>query len=261
MTPLQLLALRFSVAAAVMLCVAFLLGQKPWQLPARTLLSLLALGGGAYFASSLTFFLALKELPATLCELIQFVYPPLVVGETWLFFREAVPRTHMLALITAIGGVVLLIGGLSVRVDGALALAIVSPVAYSVYLLFGARLMTAAPRSIATSVILLGTAMSFIVTAGMTGQLQVPSTGTQWFLTGVVSLVAGVFGAPLLLAGLALIGARRSSVLGSWEPMVTAFTAAVVLGERLTPSQIGGAFMVLSAVVFLQLPRVGRQPR
>jgi len=52
------------------------------------------------------------------------------------------------------------------------------------------------------------------------------------------------------LAGMALVGPTRASVLASLEVIVTLVLAFLLLGERLTPWQWAGAALILGAVAF-----------
>jgi drug/metabolite transporter (DMT)-like permease len=53
----------------------------------------------------------------------------------------------------------------------------------------------------------------------------------------------------------------RASVLSSLEVVVTLSLAAVFLGEALGPRQIGGAALILAAVVFQNLGTLRRLAR
>ena len=57
----------------------------------------------------------------------------------------------------------------------------------------------------------------------------------------------------------ARLGPATASLLGTLEPVVTVLSAAVAFGERLTPLQMGGALMVLSALVVCRPAAGGRQ--
>ncbi|MDP8937352.1 MAG: DMT family transporter, partial [Actinomycetota bacterium] len=52
-------------------------------------------------------------------------------------------------------------------------------------------------------------------------------------------------------AGMARLGPADASTLSTLEPVVTLVLAAAVLHERITPLQLAGAALILSAVVLL----------
>ena len=59
------------------------------------------------------------------------------------------------------------------------------------------------------------------------------------------------------LAGMALVGPTRASVLSSLEVIVTLVLAFLLLGERLSARQWAGAALILGAVAFQNLGRCG----
>jgi drug/metabolite transporter (DMT)-like permease len=63
------------------------------------------------------------------------------------------------------------------------------------------------------------------------------------------------------LAGMAIVGPTRASVLSSLEVIVTLVLAAVLLGERLAPLQWAGAALILGAVAFQNAPVLRRVAR
>ena len=80
---------------------------------------------------------------------------------------------------------------------------------------------------------------------------------------GVVSTVVAM---TAFLAGMALVGPTRASVLSSLEVIVTLVLAFALLGERLGPGQWAGAALILGAVAFqnlgvLRRAMIGLSPR
>ena len=71
----------------------------------------------------------------------------------------------------------------------------------------------------------------------------------------VVSTVGAIL---LFFAGLARVGPSAASILSTLEPVVTVGLAAAAFGESLSPLQLLGGALVLSAVVVMQWPARGR---
>jgi drug/metabolite transporter (DMT)-like permease len=253
LTPQQLLAFRFLLSAVAIFAIARLFGEQWRRLRPAAVIVLLLTGGFGYFASAMSFFFALQTLPASLCELVVFIYPTLVALEAWLFLRRPVSRVHGIALAVSLGGAVLLVGSISFQWSWALVLAFIAPLAYSVYLLVGEHAMRAVPPISSSAIVMLGAAVSFNIAAAMNGELRLPAGATQWELLLAMTALTGVVAAPLLLAALPRIGAGTSSMLGLLEPVTTLILAAVLLGERLTPWQVVGGGLVLGSVLLLQL--------
>src|SRR5438552_7568965 len=248
----QLLAFRFVLAALGMAAMAFLLGQNILRLRRKDVAILLAMGGLLYTVQSLTYFLALRSLPASLVVLIAYIYPSLVVLAGWLFLHRSVSSKHLVALAASFAGLVMLVGGAHFQLAWALILAIASPVIYTGYILVGERVMGTVPALAASAVIITGAAISFCVLAAITNQLALPATPDGWAVAVGLALFPTMLAISLFLAGLPRVGAARAALLSTWEPVVTVGLAVVLLGDRLSLVQVLGGALVLIAVGVVQ---------
>src|ERR1700674_1716708 len=248
----QVLALRFLLAAAGMVALAFLLGQNPLRVKRARLLTLFAMGVLAYSAQSLSYFVALQSLPASLVVLIAYIYPSLVVVAGWLFLHRAVSALHLVALAASFVGLVLLVGGTHFQLSWALVLAVASPVIYTAYILVGERVMGSVPALAASAVIVTGAAIAFSFLAAINSQLALPPTVGGWAVVVGLAVFPTMLAISLFLAGLPRVGAARAALLSTWEPVVTVGLAVLLLGDRLSLVQVLGGILVLLAVVVVQ---------
>ncbi len=254
----QLLAVRFVLAAVGMWGIALFVGQNPLRLERRRLLQLFALGFFVYTGQSTTYFLALQTLPASLCVLIVYIYPSLVVIAGWLFFRRAITRRHVVALASSFLGIALLLGGAQFALAWALVLAVAAPVIYTAYILLGERVMAGLPAVGASAVIFTGAALAFCVLATLTGQAELPHGAAGWAVGFAIAVIPTMVAISLFMAGLPRVGASRAALLSTVEPVVTVALAAVVLGERLGLVQLFGGLLVVLAVVVVQAAHLWR---
>ncbi len=258
----QTLAFRFLLAAIGMVALAFALGQNPLRLGRKQLLTLFGLGAIVYTGQSLTYFIALRTLEASLVVLIAYIYPSLVVVAGWLFLRRAVSVWHGIALAMSFAGVALLLGGarfhLSWPLVVPLVLAIASPTIYTGYILIGERVMTSVPAVAASAVIMSGAAIAFCALAALNHQLAFPANARGWAVGVGIALIPTMIAISLFLAGLPRIGAARAALLSTWEPVVTVFLAVVVLGDRLSFVQVLGGVLVIVAVIVVQAAHLWR---
>ena len=102
------------------------------------------------------------------------------------------------------------------------------------------------------SVIVSGAAIAFCIIAAFTGELALPVTAQGWAVGFAIALIPTMVAISLFLAGLPRIGAARSSLLSTWEPVVTVLLAVVLLGDRLSLVQVLGGVLVLLAVGVVQ---------
>jgi drug/metabolite transporter (DMT)-like permease len=254
----QLLALRFLLAAAGMHVLAQLAGQSPTRLGRRTLLTLVAMGAIGYAGQSLTYFVALKSIPASLASLILFIYPSLVAVGAWRLYGRPIGPRHVAALVGSFVGVALLLGGAHLVLSPAIALALTAAFMYAAYLLVGDRVLVGLPPLGASAVTMSGTAFTFTLLALGSGQLRPPPSLAGWAVVLTIAVVPSMLAITLLLAALPRIGGGRTAILGALEPVVTVLLAIAVLGDRLSELQIAGGILVLAAVVFVQWPATRR---
>lgn len=248
----QMLAFRFILAAVGMVALAALAGQNPLGIGRNRLLTLLSMGALFYSAQSLTYFLALRTLPASLVVLIAYIYPSLVVAAGWLFLRRKVTPKHGVALAASFVGLAMLVGGVQFQLSWALVLALASPVVYTGYILVGETVMGSVPALAASAVIMVGAAVGFGLIAAVTNELTLPRSLGGWAIVAALAVLPTMLAITLFLAGLPRVGASRAALLSTWEPVVTVILAAVILGDRLSVIQVLGGLLVLLAVVVVQ---------
>ena len=249
----QTLAFRFVLAAIGMWALALVLRQNPLRFSRRQLILLLALGGVFYTGQSLSYFTALQTLPASLCVLIAYIYPSLVVIAGWLFLRRTVSEWQGVALVASFVGVALLVGGAELRLGWSLLFAIAAPTIYTGYILVGENVMGGSVPAVgASAVIMAGAGIAFCFIAAFQRQLTLPATTEGWVVAFAIALIPTMIAISLFLAGLPRIGAARSSLISTWEPVVTVILAAALLGDRFSLLQALGGVLVLVAVVVVQ---------
>jgi drug/metabolite transporter (DMT)-like permease len=232
--------------------VAMVIGQNPLRISRKELLTLLALGGVVYTGQALTYFVALRSLPASLVVLIAYIYPSLVVVAGWLFLRRSVSQWHWVALAGSFAGVALLVGGTRFELSWALVLAIASPMIYTGYILIGERVMSSVPAVAASAVIMSGAAIAFCLLAALNHELALPRNANGWAVAFGIALFPTMLAISLFMAGLPRVGAARAALVSTVEPVITVLLAVVLLGDRLSAVQVVGGVLVLLAVILVQ---------
>jgi len=256
---LGLVVLRFCVAAAVLWAIVGLRRLEAWP---RGVWRLWVLGGILYALQSVLFLTAVQQSSPALAALCLYVYPVVVVLLAALLRQGALTRLGVLGLVLAMAGLVLVLdlGQGGFRWSGAL-LALGAAAVYSVYILFGQRVIAQAdPIAGAAHV-----ALSAFVTLGLFGLvgggLDLAAMRPAAVLAGVaIGLIPGAIAIVTFLAGLRRIGAARASVLSMLEPVVTVLLSAVALGEALAPLQLLGGVLVVGGGLATMLPAARGEP-
>jgi drug/metabolite transporter (DMT)-like permease len=242
--PLPLLAWRYVVAAAL---IAILdRGERP---PLRVRVRLWAIGS-VFVVNSIAYFRALDLIPASVTALVLYTYPVIVVLLAALFGVERFTWRSLLATLGAFLGCALTAGGApagtSLRPSG-IAWALAAAVVYASYIVLSSRFGVGVPARV-LALHLAQAAAVLCVAAGIAGEgLALPIDARGLLAVAVVSTVVAM---TAFLAGMALVGPTRASVLSSLEVIVTLALAHLLLGERLSAWQWAGAALILGAVAF-----------
>ena len=257
-----LLALRFSLAAVVMLTV---LRVRALPLPrGSTLGILIVLGAAGYGGQAICYFTALKLAPAGLAALLLYLHPALVAMLAAAFLHERLTATKLVALAVALAGTVLTVGpaiggdnlALAPNLLAGLGFAVASAGFYAVYITVASWVGRRANAMPMSTVVIASAAAVFLVATLIRGP-QWPGTAAGWLAVAGIALLSTVLAITLFFAGLERIGPVRASTLSTVEPLCTVVLAAWVLDESMAPVQIAGGALILAAAVLIARARAG----
>src|SRR4051794_141557 len=196
-----LLFVRFAMAAPVLWVGVALRGSLPRD--RRVVLRALALGAVGYSMQAGLYFLALARMDASVLSLILYSYPALVTGAAILLRRESASPRRLVALVTATGGLVLVLAGAgvgSLNLAGC-ALGAGAALTYTTYILVSDGVTkTLDPLPLAALVSTGATVTLGLVVAG-TGSLDLGFEPVGWLWLGLASLVSPVGAVVLFFSG------------------------------------------------------------
>ena len=242
--PIAVLAVRFALAAALLLAITRVRRER---LPrGRTLALVLGLGGIGYVGMSLCYFFALERISAGLTSLLLYFYPALVVVLGAVFLRDR-PRALAIGCVAvATVGTVLTIGPVQGGQTVGVLLGLGSALVYATYILVSSRVHGVGSFPMAATVLLAGAAV--MVSLAAITRPRLPDEPVAWLALAGVALIGGVLAVTTFFAALSLLGPTDTAVVSTVEPVVSIGVAALVLGERLSPIQVVGGVIVLLAV-------------
>jgi drug/metabolite transporter (DMT)-like permease len=242
------LFLRFAIASALM-SLYMLVSRRRWP-RGRNLAILAVMGGVGYVCQSLAYFSALNHASAGLVALLLYLYPFLVTGLGALFLGEALSAGRVLAVLAALCGTALTLGG---GIDGeplGVLLGVGAALIYSVYILAGSRVLATEDALGAATVVMLAAAAVFgAITLATVPHF--PSAPAGWAAVLAIAVVSTVIAMVGFFAGIRRLGAADAATLSTLEPIVTIALAAVLLDEPLRMQQLAGGAIILAAVVWL----------
>jgi drug/metabolite transporter (DMT)-like permease len=197
-----------------------------------------------------TYYFAIARLGVGLAILLQYLAPALIVVVEILRGAPVRPRL-VLAVIAAIAGTALLVGGIGERA-AAIPLAdwlvgFSCAITFAFYVLYSKHgLASYAPETVLFYTFLVAALFWGIVTPPW--RILAAGYGADLWLT---FMALGVFSTLVpfacFYAGLARLPATQAAVVATLEPVIAVLTAAALLGEGLLPLQWLGALLVLAA--------------
>lgn len=209
---------------------------------------MLALYQVFYFASIRYVGVAIATL-VTLCTA-----PVLVSLLSVVFLKERLTIYSVSALCAALLGTVLLVGlpeqgTAQQNIIHGIALALGSATGYAIVTLMGRTLMDCSP--ILSTTVSFGVGAVFLFPFAAANAFSVAYSVQTWGLILYVGLVPTAVAYTLFFLGMRSIKASTASILTLLEPLTATILAWIVFAERLAPSGLMGAFLLLAAIAVL----------
>ncbi len=249
-----LIAVRFLLAAVILV---IFIRARGLRLPSfKASLPIAAMGGIGYVGQAYCYFLAIEHADASLVALLLYLYPAFVAVLAVVFLRERIGPLIVAALVLALTGTALVVGGGSGRPIG-IALGIGAAVIYSIYITVGSVVTRGLDAIAVSTIVCIAAAMTsgliVVVMLGSGHDVSLAASTRGWVSLLAIAVVCTVLAILAFFAGLRLLGPTSTSVLSTLEPVVTVGLATWLLGESLSGVQAVGAVLVLAAVIWLAL--------
>ncbi len=246
-SPLAVVALRTGIAVLLLIGLMALF-QRPFFYIFPVGLVGCFLAGFINGLGSILFYTGLSRIDASIGQLIYSFYP--IFLAFWLLLdRQPIHLVTLLRLALALPGVFLLLcsGEKPIDISGALMMA-GSAILYALHLLINQRILFEVPAPTVTLYTLLSMAITVTVAFFLVDPIL---PGLEINYLPVLGL-AGItfFSRITLFLGVKHLGGMQTALMGLGELLITVFSAALLLGETLTPVQwVGAALLAVSLVL------------
>jgi drug/metabolite transporter (DMT)-like permease len=249
---LTILSLRFSLAF-IMLLVYLLFTKTNFKVTKKQLIILLLIGGLGYTSLGFTLFFSYNYIPVGVATTIHFIYPAVVMIFNYLLYKEKITKNKIIALFLSIAGVYVLVGSKSTgfNLSGSV-LAILSAFAFTGCVM-GMNHPEVKKVSNIVSVFYfsLSAGTIFILFTLVTGNFKLPlNPPTVSSIIGI-SLISTIISIALFMKALKIIGPTSTSILGTFEPIVSIIMGIILFGEKLSLVMGAGTILILLSVVIL----------
>jgi drug/metabolite transporter (DMT)-like permease len=249
-----LLAVRFGIAAAALALVVVATRRSLRAAPGEGG-RLFFLGAVLYALESALFFLALERGTAATVTLLFYTYPVLVALLSATTGGGLPGWVVGGSLMAAVAGTIIVVassGGLDISVAG-IGFALGSALTFSVYLVGADRLIRRTPPLATAMWVSLSASLGLAAAAVVTEVAALPATAARVPVAGMGVLTAGAFF--FLFLGLRRVGAVRSSVIASLEPVAAAVLAAIFVDEPIRAGVFAGGVLILAGAIAATVAR------
>jgi drug/metabolite transporter (DMT)-like permease len=248
MTPLNFLAVRFSLAAVLMVVVFFPALRKLSGQAIRRGLWL----GFAYGVAQILQTVGLQYTPASVSGFITGTYVVLTPLCAALLLHSRIgPRVWWGAAIATAGLALLGLNGLSVGFGEALTLA--SALIYAVHIVgLSAWSQASEALGLATVQLAVTAAISVAVALIHEGGITLPTTGFDWLAIVYMAVVSGAVAMIVQSWAQAHLAPSRAAITMSTEPAWAALFSIMFLAEPLTWRMAAGGGLMLAAMIVVE---------
>lgn len=248
-TPLRLLTVRFTVAAAVMWGIMTWYGKNKGSIT-RPELGSLAVQGVAYALTALGFFKALEVMPAGLVAVLFYIHPLITMSVARIIWGERANKAMLGAVVLALLGTALVTwsdGGRTIAPLGLLWIAL-SASSYAAFTLIGQKTTGKQDAIVVTTYSITFCALFLSLLNPPVYMLSGELTAAMWLVGLGIGIICTALAILLYVVGIKSIGASRTAILSAAEPLSAVLLAAVLLNERLFAWQYVGMALIVAAV-------------
>lgn len=259
---LNLVQVRITLAALMLGTVLGLKGKDLLKVSFKDI-PWLFLVGLSMALNNAAYFYSISKIQVAAAILLQYLAPVMVTLYMILLGGESLGRFKPLALILAVGGCYLVVGGYNVRVlelnrEGILG-GLAAAICFASYTLLGERGMQGRSPWTVLAYAMLFAAIFWHLFMEPFRYIKEGFTLEQWGWLIYIALAGTVLPFGLYLVGVSYIGSTRAIITATLEPISAALISFSLLGEALETLQVLGGALVIAAVVLLQLEREHHQ--
>ena len=259
MHPYTLAQYRVTFSALLILGYLFFFKINSLKISVKDLWYFIVLGALGMGGVQVTYLFAISKIKVAMAILLQYLAPFFVAIYSYLFFKERMDRWKVLSILLAFVGCFLVVEVYSVSFfsldrQGVIA-GLFSAGFFSFYSLLGERLM----RKYSPWTVLF---YAFVFAALLFNIILPPKNlllwGTEfrWWITVAYIISFGTvipFG--FFFMGIEHLRATRATIVATLEPISAGILSFIILGEVLSPWQIFGGFLVITAIIIIQSRR------
>ncbi|MBF0264256.1 MAG: DMT family transporter [Gammaproteobacteria bacterium] len=255
--PNQILSLRMLLALPFYLFILFWLSVKKksiHNLNRDLLIKVFLLGFLGYYLASLLDLISLTYISAQLERLGLFTYPFMVAILGYLFFKQAMTRSLIIALILSYLGLWLVVSQERMFAGDQVVLGTLfvlgSALSYSIYVLFAQNYIKQLGSTLFTTLAMISSSIYVFIHAYFTLNFKTAILTSEVFMwLFLLAFFSTVIPSYMLTAAIHRIGPSQTGLVGILGPVFTIVLAIFLLDENFTLIMALGVTMVISGVL------------
>ena len=254
--PMGFLTARFTISAIVLIAIR-LIRMGATNLPnIQDALKIFLLGAFGFFISPLLYFNALHDLDSGLVVVIFYIYPALAVILSWIIYQHKPNLVISVCLFTTLAGVWLTAGQVGDGNFSGIIITFLSAISHAAYVVAAGSISKKSDPLTMLTIALSGGAVAFIFVSLLGPSSlnpEFPINTQGWLLVVAMALVITILATALFFAGIKRIGPGVTSMVETFEAVVTISIGVLLMSESVTVIQILGTVMVLGSIVAIGL--------
>ena len=262
--PMGFLTARFVISAAILLAVR-LIHMRGVKWPnSGDAIKIFSLGAYGFFISPLLYFIALHDLDSGLVVVIFYIYPAIAVLLSWMIYKHKPNLVITICLFTTLTGVWLTAGQVGNGNTAGIMITFFSAITHAIYVVAAGSISKKADPLTMLTIALTGAASAFVLVS-LVGPSSLdpefPVTSQGWLLILAMAFLITIVATALFFAGIKRIGPGVTSMVETFEAVVTISIGVLLMSETVTAIQILGTITVLGSIVAIGLAESSAEAR
>lgn len=254
--PMGFLTARFVISAVLL--IAFRLARMGIRnLPhTKDALKIFFLGAFGFFVSPLLYFIALQDLDSGLTVVIFYIYPALAVILSWMIYQHKPNLVITICLFTTLSGVWLTAGQVGDGNTTGVLITVFSAITHAIYVVAAGSISKKSDPLTMLTIALTGAATVFVAVSLLGSSSldpEFPINQQGWLLVLTMAFLVTIVATALFFAGIKRIGPGVTSMVETFEAVVTISIGVLFMSETVTAIQILGTVTVLGSIVAIGL--------
>ncbi|WP_234124340.1 DMT family transporter [Clostridium hydrogenum] len=223
------------------------------NLKKRQALLLIFIGITGYTITTQALFISYNYLGAGLATTLHFIYPVVVCIASFVFFKTKMSIKKIISLLLAAIGVYSLVGFKSATINiFGVSLALFSGLAYGITLIaLNLKSIKSLDNRVTTMYLCLGSTIGTVLCGTFNNSIVLNVNLKIVSCCLGISIISTILSIILLLKAIEIIGVSSSSILGTFEPIVSIILGVLFLDEVLTFAILLGSTLILISTIIL----------